>query len=610
MSEVQRIRGMCLKTRRAVAKAEAVERKYRENEFLPFAKGTKFPELSERVFPDRDGQPLEDGTLRHPLYLYKTIHQTINGSMGLCRKIKQYLDEKKKSYDMDVLSITAGLDGDKLCSQFLIRPYEGVPPLNDLYSFIGEKHERAVKKKTSKLIIPEDVINNYTEEDYRVHAEERAEQDRIYNESDDDVPFLNRIDHYVPRELTETDEGRELVYDLLTKDMQLSTILSYKEFISIFQSCMSYIATVEKDTYYSVIRGAKKKEEFDYVMESYINKNFIDTKLLPLEDLPSLKKKLDRALFELYIVQDLIDDPDITDVKITAPDSIRVRVGGKAYLSNITFIDRNDYIRFINSIAVKNNVNLKVPSQTFTDEHDKNFILRFSVTAPYISGNGLPIIHIRKVARKKLMAPDLIEAGMFDEKIRDYLIDRGRDKDSMGIVFAGPPGSGKTVCLNWFLEDAYEQSAEILVIQENDELFAYRKGVMFEHVVNNPQKGEQPCSLEDLGQMALVAGANVFIIGEAKGGEICSAITLSNSGCRTAITIHSTSSQQTIDKMADLALRGYATSYDQAKRMITSFRTIVYLQDFKIKEISEIVGADKDGFPIYKQVYRNPFFTD
>ena len=63
------------------------------------------------------------------------------------------------------------------------------------------------------------------------------------------------------------------------------------------------------------------------------------------------------------------------------------------------------------------------------------------------------------------------------------------------------------------MEDAYESSAEILVIQENDELFAYRKGVMLQHVVLNPQRGEEPCTLERLGQMALVAGANVFVAG-------------------------------------------------------------------------------------------------
>ena len=201
------------------------------------------------------------------------------------------------------------------------------------------------------------------------------------------------------------------------------------------------------------------------------------------------------------------------------------------------------------------------------------------------------------------MGQELIEKGMFDQKIMNYLIDCG--KTSRGVVFAGPPGSGKTVCLNWFLECAYESSAEILVIQENDELFTYRKGVMFEHVVNNPQKGEKACSLEDLGQLALVAGANVFVIGEAKGAEICSAITLSNSGCRTAITIHSPSSTETIDKMADLAMRGYAQSYDQAKRMIKSFQTIVYLQDFKIQEISEIIGYNEEKKDMeYRYIYR------
>ena len=192
---------------------------------------------------------------------------------------------------------------------------------------------------------------------------------------------------------------------------------------------------------------------------------------------------------------------------------------------------------------------------------------------------------------------------MFDKKIHDYLLDCG--KYSRGVVFAGPPGSGKTVCLNWFLEKAYEQSAEILVIQENDELFCYRKGVMIQHVVNYASDDELPVDLEELGRLALVAGANVFIIGEAKGAEICSAITLSNSGCRTAITIHSPSSTETLDKMADLAMRGYATDYEQARRMLKSFQTIVYLEDFQVKEISEITGYDEQTKEItYRNIYR------
>ena len=130
---------------------------------------------------------------------------------------------------------------------------------------------------------------------------------------------------------------------------------------------------------------------------------------------------------------------------------------------------------------------------------------------------------------------------------------------------------------------------------------------MFEHVVNNPIGGQQPCSLERLGQLALVAGANVFVIGEAKGPEICSALTLANSGCRTALTLHTNSSTEATDKMADLAMRGYATNYEQAKRSVKSFKTIVYLQDFKVQEISEIDHYDENlkDF-VYRPIYRRP----
>ena len=83
---------------------------------------------------------------------------------------------------------------------------------------------------------------------------------------------------------------------------------------------------------------------------------------------------------------------------------------------------------------------------------------------------------------------------------------------------------------------------------------------MLQHVVLNPQRGKEPCTLERIRQMTLVVRANVFVIGEAKGAEICSAITLSNSGWRTAITIHSQSFTDTVEKMVYLALRGSPNS--------------------------------------------------
>ncbi len=577
----------------------AVERKYRvhpENEIIPFAINTPFLELAETVCPDHDG------AWAHPLILFESEHVTTIGAAVLSRKTKNFLDSLQDAYPMDVLSISSGMSNDKLSVVGLIRVYgDSKPPLYQLYDFLGEntKHPEEHRNRVVEETYP---VKRFTEAEIASHAASVKRQQEALEGVSADRPLLNMLGEYVTTEL-DPDEGRRpLVYDLLTKDMQISTILEYRDFIRIFEQCMSYITGVERDLYYNVMRGKVEKSDFFTVVDAYIEKNFIETHELPIEDLPAMKNKLNRALFELYIVQDLIDDPEITDIKITAMDSIRVRVKGKAYMSNVTFIDEDDYERFIVGIAVKNRIDLSVPTQTFTDDHDENYILRFTITAPYITGSGVPIIHIRKVSRVKMMDDDLIKAGMFDAKIRNYLVDCA--KFSRGVVFAGAPGSGKTILLNWFLEQ-YEDSAEILVIQENDELFAYRKGVMFEHVVTNPTNGELPCSREDLGQIALVAGANVFVIGEVKGAEICSAITLSNSGCRTALTIHSQSSTETVDKMADLAMRGYATSYEQAKRMIKSFQTIVYLENFKVQEISEIVGFNEaTKNPVYRMIYR------
>lgn len=592
--------------------AEKLFRKFPDSEFVPYSMNrTSWKEVVGKVVPDKTGDNVLAENWKHPLLVTQSKHVTTIGVEELIRQANSFLIEQvEKGHKMDILSITAGVDGNQLSLTTLLRPYNTPIRIKNIYKFLGEdslRREPTSDEKKSKLLAPESAFRRISKEEKDAHKQIVKLQEVTLNNATSDKPFLNQLESYSFSKLTEMDPRTELEYDLRTKDMDIQLNTSYDNFIEIFQEVMQYITRNKRDNYYSVLKNKDEEKSFFSVVDAHIKKHYTSTRRLPEEDLPALMAKLRRALFDLYIVQDLIDDPMITDVKITDPKSIRVRVHGKAYLSNITFIDAEDYFRFIQGVAVSNNIDLSVPSQTFTDETDDNYILRFSLTAPYITSTGYPIIHIRKIPRKKPMSEELMAAGMFDEKIKNYLIDQSINKGK-SIVFAGPPGSGKTTALNWFLEDGYESSAEILVIQENDELFSYRKGVMFEHVVLNPQRGELPCTLEDLGKMALVAGANVFVIGEAKGGEISSAITLSNSGCRTAITIHSQSSKDTIDKMADLAMRGTANiTYDQAKRMIKSFQIVVYMEDYQVKEISEIIGYDEDKKDmIYRSIYEAP----
>lgn len=601
MSE-KKLKIIRISNKSGLERAEKEYRKPNSTEIINWAVNTPYIDIAEDIIKDKNSP------WKTPLYMTVSEHNPSHGAFALCHMAEAYID-RTFGDSIDVLSISAYMKDKRLRLVILMRSYND--SIKEFIGFFKELGESVIEKDAQftsvkgKLLVPKEIADfKYSDADIRKHDSDWIQQSKLYETCSESRPFLNSIDNYVPKKLPEPTDTTDLVYDLESADRKLNIVSTYEQFTEVFREIMMRLSSgTDKYEYFAVLKGEKDKNSFVAYVEQVIEDEYIKTGRLRYEDVPAMQFKLNKALFQLYVLQDLIDDPDITDIKVTAPDSIRVRIKGKAYISNVTFIDGADYNRFIDALAIRNMISLTVPSQTFTDNNDENYLMRFSITAEYATSESWPYLHIRKINRKKLLGNDLIKLGMFDEKVRDYLLDCART--SRGVVFAGPPGSGKTVALNWFLEEGYEQSAEILVIQENDELFAYRKGVMFEHVVNYTDGINLPVDLEGLGKMALVAGANVFIIGEAKGAEICSAITLSNSGCRTAITIHSPSSTETIDKMADLAQRGYAQSYEQAKRMLKSFQTIVYMQDFKVQEISEIVGYNEETHDMeYKYIYR------
>ena len=355
---------------------------------------------------------------------------------------------------------------------------------------------------------------------------------------------------------------------------------------------MRFFAIQERYSYKKYQSGELSKDEFLKEVGNYLRSNFPEQMGSGAKsdwDFRAMMNRVYCAVYQYDVVQPLIDDEDTTDIKICGPDDIRVRVKGNAYISNAYFLDEDDLFRFVEGLAIRNKVNIfDYPTITFTDRHDENYILRFTVSSPSVCAVDYPYLHIRKVPKTKPTYEELIGEGMLNEKIKLYLIDRA--KASKGIVFAGPPGSGKTTLLNAFIE-YIPKTRETLVIQENDELSTKQSGFMFKHV-SHGFAGEPVCTLEDLGKIALVEGCNEFVIGEVKGGEMRYAMTLLNAGGHAAITVHTTSAYETLDKLADLVKYGSSYSFEEARRMLKTFDTIVYMEGFKVREILECTGYD------------------
>lgn len=559
---------------------------------------TPYEELTNLIWPDREG------SYKSKLVFTYTCHNSRLGMDKINETFERYMRSNYDSNDIDLIVIASHVEKGYIYLKTLFRLYHGDFNIKDFYSYIGEDpdSEDCVEevRASGTLVMPEG-IHEETKEEKAEHRKLYEQQQQKLNEATEDAPFLNAIDEYIKEETSDLIHA-EPIYDLKAVEDKTLTVGERKDFDFVFKEMMALVSGIEKNSYVLVMTGAKPEKEFMDYLQKYMMDNYVPKRLFR-EDVPTMMHKLYRSLFQLYVVQDLIDDPDVTDINITAYDVIRANIKGKGtFLSNLTFVDVNDYKRFIDGIALRYNVSFNEPTTTFTYDYDADYILRMTVSAAYVNADDWPYLHIGKTPRQKYLMDDLVKEGMMPQKVRDYIADCALN--SRGIVAAGKPRSGKTVFLNALIEE-YEQKENILCIQENDELFAYRKGVKFQHVVQSSDGIRKPVSLSDLGTMALVAGCTVFVIGEAKGGEICSAIRLANSGCRTALTIHAASAEEVPDKMVDLAMTGFSQDYRQTRRMLKAFQTIVYIENFKVKEIREIIGYDdKNNNLIMRPIYK------
>ena len=390
-------------------------------------------------------------------------------------------------------------------------------------------------------------------------------------------------------------------------DSQVQTELPFAKINQATNEILTYYTTGPEHLLFDrVQRGDPDVTPADYMdaVEQYIKRDYAYIKE---HDRQVILMRIYRAVFKNYILDPLIDDEAISDIKVIAPNKIRVKVGGMRYTSNLSFIDQKDYERFIFSLAARHGLDLHAEAvHVFSDisSNDK-FRMRIDITTPYVNSTTYPYLHIRKISKRKRGLDYILKANMLDEVIAKYLIEKART--GQGLIFCGKGASGKTTLMNCLLEYIpYYNSG--LVIQESEELFSdLHPDLMFEHVRENVPKGYPKYGLEQLARQGLLQDLDYYIIGEIKGTEAKYFMMAADTGHRCWCSVHSPSSLDAISKLADYVT--YATNYSRqdAEYMLKSLGTIVFMKNFKVCEISEISGWDDEKKQlIYTPVYTRP----
>lgn len=369
----------------------------------------------------------------------------------------------------------------------------------------------------------------------------------------------------------------------------MENVKEKRETDEIFEAMVDYFTKVEKKTLHNVIRGISPKETLFKEAEVYLSGKGISA-----EEIRDLLEKFDRYAFGYHILDPLINDEEISDIKILGYDRIRIKKKGKRMDSGISFKNNDEVNRFVENVAVKNKVSLSDLNavQNFVDkETNEKFILRINISTPFINSTDNYYMHIRKIAKKKKNLEELIQDGMMDEDIANYLKEKARN--SSGILFTGKGASGKTTLMNALLEWIPEDNSG-LVIQENEELFSNEHpDMMFQHVVEPRGESRIQYSLKDLARNGLLIDLDYFVIGEIKGEEALYFLNAAYTGHRCWASVHGISSTEAMNKLADYAK--YASDYSRADllKMFKSLKVVVYLEGYRVQEISEIEAYDE-----------------
>lgn len=353
---------------------------------------------------------------------------------------------------------------------------------------------------------------------------------------------------------------------------------------------ITHMSTPDKVALVNMVeRGELSKDEFKRQVIEWVTDNYaVDD-----DTLEWVYDAYYKFLWGYYRIDELIEDPDISDIRLLGEDRVFYKKKGTRYLSDIKFKDKNDYDRFIERIILKNKINAGTQNaiQPFIDKSNPDWLLRFNLSTGFVMTTGRAHVHIRKHPRVKELFPDLVDKGLLTPELVDKLTQKIEARES--FILCGASGSGKTTCLNAMIE-VIPQNRAIVCVQESEELHTSedREFVSY-NVVEAKGESRVNYSLDVIATNGLLVDTDVYMIGEIKGKEARDFFTAAYTGAQCFGTLHANSARDAFKRLADLIKRTTDYSVSEIEYMLRTLRNVIFFDKEKYQAI-ELVEAQWD----------------
>ena len=326
---------------------------------------------------------------------------------------------------------------------------------------------------------------------------------------------------------------------------------------------------------------------------------------LPLNVKTALGRELFNAFRKLDLLEEFLEDDEITEVMINGTQNIFYEKKGRIFQSDKRFLSKEKLEDVIQQIVAGANrlVNEASPivDARLADGSRVNVVL-----AP-IALNG-PIVTIRKFPTESITMKQLIAWNSISEEVAEFLallVEAGYN-----IFISGGTGSGKTTFLN-ALSQYIPKDERIITIEDNAELRILDVPNLVSLEARNANvEGTGEVTIRQLIKSALRMRPDRIIVGEVRSAEAIDMLQALNTGHDGSLsTGHANSPEDMLSRLETMVLMGMELPLTAIRRQIASgIDVIVHLgrlrdKSRKLLEVSEVMDY-REGEIHLQTVYR------
>lgn len=248
-------------------------------------------------------------------------------------------------------------------------------------------------------------------------------------------------------------------------------------------------------------------------------------KIISIRQKEELRNRIYNSIKKLDILQELLENPDITEIMVNGKDNIFYEKSGYIEKWNKHFDSEQKLADIAQRIAAMSNrmVNEACPIVDTRLEDGS----RVNIVLPPVAMDG-PVITIRKFYDKPLTIDRLIELGSITEEAAHFL--EKLVKSRYNIFISGGTGSGKTTFLN-VLSDYIPDDERVITIEDSAELQLHniKNLVRLEARMANSE-GNNAVAIRDLIKSSLRMRPDRIVVGEVRGAEALDMLQAMNTG--------------------------------------------------------------------------------